>query len=124
MIFEAGARIGAYQLLQHCGGGTYGEVFVAENTLTGEHMALKVLHPSPRMRKRELEGLIRCSGCHHPNLIRIRHVEELGDSLYYTMDLADDLNEGRGAYLPATLANRLEQRKRLSAAEAERITFW
>ena len=121
MMFEAGARIGAYQLIRRCGGGAYGEVFVAENAITGERVALKALHPSPRTRKRELEGLIRCGGCHHPHLIRIRHVEEVDGRLYYTMDLADDLNEGRGEYLPATLAALLERRKRLPVAEAEAL---
>lgn len=121
MNFETGARIGAYKLVQYCGGGAYGEVFVAENTLTGTRAALKRLFPSPKTAKRELAGLIRWRNCRHPNLLRIWHVERTPDAFYYTMDLADDLNAGRGEYLPDTLANRLEKSGPLSAAEVEKL---
>ena len=121
MSFDLGARIGAYKLVQSCGRGAYGEVFVAENTLTGERVALKVLFPSPKTLERELAGLIRCRDCRHPNLIRIWHVERTPDAFYYTMELADDLNAGRGEYLPATLSNRLERQKRLPPEEVEKL---
>lgn len=117
MTFEEGSRIGAYELLHRCGEGAYGEVFAARNVLTGERVALKILFPPSRAKKRELSGLIRYCGCHHPYLLPIRHVEETDGRVYYTMALADDLNEGKGPYRPKTLAALLERRKRLSAEE-------
>lgn len=121
MSSETGKRIGAYELVRLCGSGAYGEVFVARNVLTGERAALKKLFPAPKTVKRELAGLIRWRDCRHPNLLRIRHVEETPDAFYYTMDLADDLGGGTGEYLPDTLANRLEKRGRLPAAEVEKL---
>ena len=117
MTFEEGSRIGAYELLLRCGEGAYGEVFVARNVLTGERVALKVLFPPSRAKKRELSGLVRYCGCHHAHLLPIRHVEETDGRVYYTMALADDLNEGKGPYVAKTLAALLERRKRLSAEE-------
>lgn len=113
MSFNPGEHIGAYELLSRCGSGAYGEVFVAVNSLTGERVALKVLRRSSKILKRELNGLIHYRDCRNAHLIRIRHVEEFQDSLYYTMDLADDLNGGCGDYLPDTLANRLERQHHL-----------
>ena len=121
MSSEDEKRLGAYELIQRCGAGAYGEVFVARNVLTGERAALKKLFPAAKTVKRELAGLIRWRDCRHPNLLRIRHVEETNGAFYYTMDLADDLNGGADEYLPDTLANRLERRKRLSAAEVEKL---
>ena len=115
MTFEEGSRIGAYELLHRCGEGAYGEVFVARNVLTGERVALKILFPPFRAKKRELSGLIRYCGCHHPHLLPI--VEDTDGRVYYTMALADDLNEGKGPYRPKTLAALLERRKHLSAEE-------
>lgn len=121
MSSEDKKRLGAYELVRRCGAGAYGEVFVARNVLTGERAALKKLFPAPKTVKRELAGLIRWRDCRHPNLLRIRHVEETNDAFYYTMDLADDLNGGVGEYLPDTLANRLEKHGRLPAAEVEKL---
>lgn len=121
MSFECGEHIGAYKLVQCCGSGAYGEVFVAENLLTGERAALKKLFPTAKTMERELAGLIRWRECRHPNLIRIWHVEETADAFYYTMDLADDLNAGQGEYLPDTLANRLGKRGKLSPGEVEKL---
>ena len=58
------------------------------------------------------------------NLIRIFHIAETPDFLYYTMELADDLNPGNKdpeQYIPATLSNIMAQKKRLSPGETLRI---
>ena len=96
--------IGPYRILGECGRGSYGEVFLAESTISGGRVALKLLDRAHEAR--ELEGLIRCRGCRHPNLIRILHIDRLPDGrLYYTMDAADDRGNGSG-YRPDTLAAR------------------
>ena len=96
--------VGAYRILQTCGRGSYGTVFLAESVLTGRRVALKILDGDHEAR--ELEGLIRCRECRHANLIRIHHIERLPDHrLYYTMDAADDRGGG-GEYVPDTLAAR------------------
>ena len=103
--------IGAYRILQECGRGSYGVVYLAENTLSGRRVALKILNG--KHEARELEGLIRYRECRHANLIQIHHIDRLPDGrLYYTMDAADDRG-ANGTYVPDTLAAR----GRMSAAE-------
>lgn len=111
MILE---RITDYEILERCGRGAAGEVYLAR-TLAGSLVALKVVEKNSAA-ERELAGLRNYSRlAPHPNLIRIFHIGESGDSLYYTMELADDC--GKGRYRPETLASRLEERKRLDVTE-------
>ncbi len=99
--------IGIYQRLSECGKGAYGTVYLAENTLTHQQVALKLLRG--KQQQRELDGLIRYRECRHPNLIQVHHIDRTPEgSLYYTMDAADSLNPDR--YEPDTLARRMESR--------------
>ena len=101
------SMIGIYRLISECGKGAYGTVYLAENTLTHQQVALKILHG--KQQQRELDGLIRYRECRHPNLIQIHHIDRTPDgSLYYTMDAADSRDPDR--YEPDTLARRMESR--------------
>lgn len=103
--------VGAYRILQECGRGSYGVVYLAESTISGQRVALKILNG--KQEARELEGLIRYRECRHANLLQIHHIDRLPDGrLYYTMDVADDRGSG-GTYATDTLAAR----GRLSPAE-------
>ena len=94
--------IGPYHILSEAGNGSYGTVYLVENSLSGQTVALKVLHG--KSEKRELEGLIRYRECRHPNLLQIHHIDRLPDGrLYYTMDAAAD-NRAPDGYEPDTLA--------------------
>ncbi|MBP5639800.1 MAG: protein kinase [Victivallales bacterium] len=93
--------IGPYHILSEAGNGSYGTVYLVENSLSGQTVALKVLHG--KSEKRELEGLIRYRECRHPNLLQIHHIDRLPDGrLYYTMDAAH--NRAPDGYEPDTLA--------------------
>lgn len=99
--------IGIYRLISECGKGAYGIVYLAENSLTHQQVALKILHG--KQQQRELDGLIRYRECRHPNLIQIHHIDRTPEgSLYYTMDAADSRDPDR--YEPDTLARRMESR--------------
>ena len=99
--------IGIYRLISECGKGAYVIVYLAENTLTHQHVALKLLHG--KQQQRELDGLIRYRECRHPNLIQVHHIDRTPEGLlYYTMDAADSRNPDR--YEPDTLARRMESR--------------
>ena len=118
----AAEKIQPYKLLARCGRGAYGDVYIAEDSI-GRRVALKTVEKSAAAR--EISGLqhyakISNSG----NLIRIFHIAETPDFLYYTMELADDLNPGNKdpeQYIPATLSNIMAQKKRLSPGETLRI---
>lgn len=114
MNFKAGGIIGGYTLLQQCGKGAYGSVFLAENILTKQQVALKIIPVSGRNYERELKGMSQYQSiCRRTNLLQIYHVEEKDDFLFYTMDAADNYNS-EGEYIPDTLAVRLSKSGRLS----------
>ena len=114
MTFEPGDKLCSCTLLVKCGEGSYGEVWLAENAIGGK-VALKIL--KKKFSEREIRGLQNYKDCDHPNLLKIRHIEISDDFVCYTMDAADDLNNGKGDYLPDTLANRLNKYGRLDGKE-------
>ena len=116
MTFRRGDRLCNCTLLQKCGSGAYGEVWLAEDAI-GTRVALKIISNRGRYSKRELAGLRNYKECNHPNLLKIRYVEITDDRICYTMDVADDLNHGQGEYLPDTLGNRLQRYGRLDGKE-------
>ncbi len=114
--FTAGQHLCHCTLLSRCGSGAYGEVWLAEDEV-GARVALKIVPNGGRYSEREITGLRNYRNCDHPNLLRIRHIENSPDFLIYTMDAADALHHGQGDYVPDTLANRLRKFKRLDGAE-------
>lgn len=104
-----------YELIQKCGSGSYGEVYVARNR-AGGRVALKRIEDPERI-SGEFAGLRSSSRIpDFRHLIRIFHVGEFGNTLYYTMELADNLGSGE-RYIPSTLANVLQRKGRFSPAE-------
>lgn len=116
MIYRNGDRLCNCTLLQKCGSGSYGEVWLAEDAI-GTRVALKIIANRGSYSERELAGLRNYKECNHPNLLKIRYVEITDDRICYTMDTADNLNRGEGEYLPDTLANRLQRSGRLDGKE-------
>ena len=107
-------EIPGYELLDRCGRGACGDVWMAEDRV-GRRVALKVVERSDRADK-ELSGLRYYAGLKNfSRLIRIFHIGELSGAFFYTMELADSLEEDR--YLPATLENVLCKRRRIPAQE-------
>jgi serine/threonine protein kinase len=107
MNFEENQIISSYRLLKCCGSGAYGQVFIAENMLTQHKTALKIITGNDSVMARELRGLINYRNCRHENLLQIHHIDKIDGTLFYTMDLADNLNTSMENYLPDTLSNRL-----------------
>ena len=104
-----------YEILKKCGHGAYGEVWIARNR-AGALVALKTIEKSEQIEK-ELAGL-RCYSriADSPHLIRLFHIGEIGNTLYYTMELADNIGSEE-LYIPATLGNLLKQKKRFFPTE-------
>ncbi len=115
MKYEPGQMIGSYRLLAECGSGAYGKVFLAENAMTRQRFALKVLSLSDKIAERELRGLTNYRNCRHPHLLQIHHIDKDEGHLYYTMDVADNISKDPESYIPDTLGNRLAQKESLSA---------
>ena len=120
-MYEPGDIIGGCRLLRRCGEGAFGAVFLAENATTHRRCALKILPKTGRQWRRELAALVACQEkCRHDNLLRIHHVGQNDDCIFYTMDAADDLDPA-GDYVPDTLGNRMRRRGRLAADELRPI---
>ncbi len=117
MIYGAGDTLEGYKLLAKCGEGAFGSVFLAGNETTQQQFALKILYKHGRHHEHELKGLIAYQEkCRHANLMRIYHIGQNEDCIFYVMDAADNLNPN-GEYLPDTLGNRLKQQKRLAPGQ-------
>ena len=116
-MYKAGDNLGGCRLLKECGSGAFGSVFLAENETTGQRAALKILPKTGRHWNKELAALAAYQEkCRHANLMRIYHIGQNEDCIFYTMDAADPLHP-EGDYVPDTLGNRLRERKRLDPEE-------
>ena len=116
MEYKSGDMLCSCRLLQKCGEGSYGEVWLACDAVGGK-VAVKIVRNGGRYSERELAGLQNYKNCNHPNLLKIRHVEITPEYIFCTMDAADDLNKGCGEYCPDTLAERLNKWGRLDSEE-------
>lgn len=84
-------KIPAYSLLKRIGEGSCGEVWKA----VGYHgpCAVKILKTS--VGDKEIDGLRRLSGLHHPNILLIKHIDKIKGQWHYVMELVDDTLEKR-----------------------------
>lgn len=117
-LLEIGGSFSGCKLLQKCGKGAYGIVYLAENAI-GQKIIIKFVGTNGKP-QRELQGVryyMRVSGT-HPNLLQIFHVGEMEEGFFYTMEAADDLALESGVYTPATLGNMIRDGKCFSPREA------
>ena len=112
-MYKAGDNLGGCRLIKECGSGAFGSVFLAENETTHQRVALKILPKTGQHWNKELAALAAYQKkCRHANLMRIYHIGQNEDCIFYTMDAADPLHP-EGDYVPDTLGYRLREHKRL-----------
>ncbi|MBR4885014.1 MAG: protein kinase [Lentisphaeria bacterium] len=116
MILKAGDSIGSCTVVQLCGNGTFGTVYLVEDAI-GRRLAVKVIPRTGALSERELAGLKNYKDCRHTNLLAIHHIEITDSFICCTMDAADDLNRGQGEYLADTLGNRIRKSGRRTGEE-------
>ena len=116
MILKAGDSIGSCTVVQPCGNGTFGTVYLVEDAI-GRRLAVKVVPRTGALSERELAGLKNYKDCRHTNLLAIHHIEITDSFICCTMDAADDLNRGQGEYLADTLGNRIRKSGRRTGQE-------
>jgi len=116
--FKPGDQIHDFKLLTVCGSGAYGTVFLAENVITRQQLALKIISATGKNPERELKGLQQYQQiCPHTDLLQIYHVGFFDGFYYYTMEAADSLSDTE--YCPKTLANILKSQGRLTPEEVK-----
>lgn len=105
----AGARRAEYRVGRRIGSGGFAEIYEADPTQGGERVALKRLLPSMRadpMRRRHLTREAHIAAqLHHPNIVRVRELVDLGDELAIVMELVEGISANH-------LLHRLAQRSR------------
>jgi WD40 repeat protein len=121
-------RIADHRMLRPIDAGSYGEVWLAENVLTGTYRAIKIIwrdaFETAKPYEREFDAI-----CHfeplsrtHPGFVHVLQTGRLSKGFYYIMELADDINSRSpfdvAKYRPATLA---ALKKSLSVDAAIRI---
>src|SRR5688500_10350570 len=105
--FEAGRRLGSFEILAPLGAGSMGEVYRARDRRPDRQVALKTLPPSlsadpGRLARFEREARVLAS-LSHPNIAAIFGIEGGLEDAAGTIFLVLELVEGE------TLADRLEQ---------------
>lgn len=107
-------EIPQFRLLEPIGEGAFGEVWLAEEVVTGVRRAVKVLCKDATTATgnllREIAGIreYQRQSKGHPALVQIYVVGETDDCFYYAMELADDAQDGSAvdrSYQPLTLAH-------------------
>ena len=122
MKYKPGDQIESFHLLRECGSGSYGTVFLAENIVTGQKSALKIIPENNLFSQRELRGIVQYMQiCPRSGLMQIYHAGRCGDSFYYVMDAADNLNPESEDYLPDTLENRMKRDGRIAPSKLPEI---
>lgn len=97
-LASAPASIEGFRLLRRIGEGGMGIVFEAEQDAPRRRVAIKLMHPSPRMerlRRFELEAAV-LGRLHHPHIAQIHaygtHHGEHGEQPWFAMELVDGVD--------------------------------
>lgn len=124
MKYKSGDQFEDFLLLENCGSGAYGSVFLARNVISGREYALKIIPADSRFSERELDGIRKYQiVCSQSNLMQIYRVGRIDSSFYYVMDAADKLDADTDKYVPDTLQNRIEKYGRINSAELLEIAL-
>src|ERR1700739_251161 len=115
MPFNAGTRLGSYEVLASIGAGGMGEVYRAHDTKLGRDVAIKVLpeafaQDSDRLSRFQREAKM-LAALNHPNIATIHGLEQSNGTSYLVMELVS----------VATLAERIKRDGPVPIEEALKI---
>src|ERR1700739_1067021 len=115
MPFNAGTRLGSYEVLASIGAGGMGEVYRAHDTKLGRDVAIKVLpeafaHDPERLSRFQREAKM-LAALNHPNIATIHGLEQSNGTTYLVMELVS----GR------TLAERIKLDGAVPVEEALKV---
>ena len=93
-------RIDQYELIRELGGGGFGCVYLAKDTVSGIEVAVKGLPPLVRLNKEELENVRQnfalVSRLYHPNIAAALHFQKVQSAVYNDDDVKEKLRVFNG----------------------------
>ena len=93
MSYEAGAKVGDYEVLEVLGAGGMGEVYKVRNVISDRVEAMKVLLPDlaghQELAGRFLREIKVLAGLEHPNIAALRTAQHVGNQLLMIMELVE-----------------------------------
>ena len=127
MTIASGIKLGRYEVRSPLGAGAMGDVYLAQDTILGRQVALKILPPefaadADRMRRFVLEAKS-ASALNHPNIITIYEVGETNDANFIAMEYIEGktLNNHGSLSLTAALDVATQLASALQAAHSAGI---
>ncbi len=97
---DAVCSIDQYELIRELGGGGFGCVYLAHDTVAGIDVAVKGLPPLVRLNKEELENVRKnfalVSRLHHPNIAAALHLQKVEKAFYNDKTDAEKLRVFNG----------------------------
>ena len=79
-------RLGKYERLDVLGHGASGIVYLAKDTLLGKQVALKEISAQGEEKERVLEEARVLDRLHHPNIVQVNSVDEIGGRVVIDME--------------------------------------
>jgi WD40 repeat protein len=113
---SAPPRLGHFRLRRVLGSGTFGIVYLADDTVLGRRVALKVPHPAVLLGRGLRERFFRearaAAALDHPNLVPVHEAGQAGPVCYLATTYVEgptlgDWVRGRGGFVPPREAARL-----------------
>ena len=102
---EPGERFAErYEIRDRLGGGGMGVVYLASDSLTGEDVAIKLIHPNlvdTDARQRMIEEGVLARKVSHPNVVRVHDVGDFDGQIYLVMEVV------KGRSLRTVMAERM-----------------
>ena len=90
--------LGEFRVLRRLGGGGMADVYLAEQSSLGRHVALKVMRPGlvsgpdDVMLKRFRQEAMMAAGLSHPNIVQVYTIGSEGDFHYIAQELVQGKN--------------------------------
>src|SRR5207302_7373615 len=93
MTIPAGTKLGRYKICAQLGAGGMGEVYLAQDTILGRKVALKILSAEfaahPDRMKRFVQEAKAASALNHPNILTIYEIDQTDSGHFIATEFID-----------------------------------
>ncbi len=86
MAVKAGEMLDRYKLVEPIGNGSFGSVWLAEDSWLSKQVALKIPHNQGLDFNKLIAEPKMLAALEHPNIIKLLTVEKAGDTMFMVME--------------------------------------